>query len=183
MIGWLDIEYLRSGEYTYVRLRLDPWSRSKMFYLTYEPHGEIRRYMVEALLDIYDQWEQQLKDLDESYYLKIWLFDNRFTESEVLCAMGDRIGWFENVFYFPESDKEFDSTDYGPLSERLDQFNWELALDEDIYFENDVDDYESPSDIAWFKRMVRGPHRLGKATDGQKVYCLKKGYVWVGEKK
>jgi hypothetical protein len=179
----LDLENLRRGEYTYARLRLDPWSRSKYAYLTYEPHGEVRRYMVEALLDIYDHWKKQLESFDNSYYLKIWLYDNRFTESEVVCAIGERIERYENIFYFPDENKEFNTDDYGTLADRLNQFEWELAMDEDIYFENDVDDYESSSDVVWFKRMVKGPHRLARATDGQDVYCLKKGYVWVGEKK
>lgn len=63
-----------------------------------EPKRKMRRKMLSALLDIYQSWEKQLQQLGIPYYLKIWLFEPRFSQSQVVCAVGNQIHFYEQTF-------------------------------------------------------------------------------------
>lgn len=190
----LDLDYLKESQRDYSKIRVHPWSGISLTNSqTPEPKGQTKTKILSGLIEIYDSWKKQLDKLDESYYLRIWLFEPRFANSQVVCAIGDYLDFYENTFYKPEESKKLNLENYGQLKNEMGNFNWEYRLDED-HFDNSepgnpelyatLADYEE--DKRWFKKMLKKPHRttkfkepIGEATES---YSFEKGEVWLGEK-
>ena len=150
--------------------------------------------MLSGLLDIYESWRAQLDNLGKPYYLKIWLFEPRFSKSQVVCAVDGKIDFYENHFFKPDLKKQFKPSNYGKLSERLQKFNWDYRLDEDHYDNNFIGEpelyasrQEYEDSIIWYNRLLKKPHRLikfdepiGEATES---YSFKRGDLWIGAQK
>lgn len=188
----LDIERLLERQSIYTKIYVHPWSSlNSGNSIIPVPYGKTRQHIVNALLDIHDSWRNQLGKLGQPFYLKIWLFEPRFLTSQVVCALGDRIDYYNDLFYKPDVTKQFHPEDYGKLQNRILQYNWHFGLDEDAHDNSDLGD---PGDYAslkeykaskiWFKRLMKQPHRTeqleGKIGDIKEVYFFKRGYIWVG---
>lgn len=190
----LDLDYLKEYQRDYAKIRVHPWSGiSGTNSQTPEPTRQTKTKILSGLIEIYDSWKNELDKLGERYYLKIWLFEPRFSNSQVVCAIGDCLDFYENTFFKPEESKELKMGNYGHLSKEVASFNWEHRLDED-HFDNsepgDPELYATPADYKeikkWFENMLKKPHRttkfnepIGEATES---YSFKKGDVWLGEK-
>src|SRR4051812_38389727 len=97
---------LNECERYYAKIRVHPWSGlSLTSSVTPEPTGKTKQKMLLGLLDIYEYWKNQLDKLGQSYYLKIWLFEPRFSQSQVVCAIGENVDFYENTFYKPDTAK------------------------------------------------------------------------------
>ena len=179
----------------YAKIRLHPWSGISLTNSkTPQPTGKTKQKILNGLLDIYVGWKKQLDQLGEPYYLKIWLFEPRFSQSQVVCAFGDYIDFYENTFFKPERTKNLISGNYGQLKNRLDTFTWDYRLDEDHYDNTEVgvpEIYASRQDFEdtknWFERLLKKPHRtskfkepIGEATES---YSFKRGNIWLGAQK
>lgn len=51
---------------------------------------EVRRQVVQRLIEVHDRWAVQLQALKEPSYLGVWLFEPALTESQLVAAVGDR---------------------------------------------------------------------------------------------
>jgi len=157
------------------------------------PNGKTKTKIINGLIDIYDSWKIKLDKLGEPFYLKIWLFEPRLTNSQVVCAIGDCLDFYDNTFYKPQYSKNLKAQNYGRLEKQISEFSWDYRLDEE-HFDNSepgspefyatLEDYEE--DKMWFQKMLKKPHRvtkydqpLGEATES---YSFKKGAIWLGEK-
>jgi len=190
----LDLDYLKEYQRDYAKIRVHPWSGISLTNSqTPEPSRTTKINILNGLTEIYDAWKQQLDKLGKSYYLKIWLLEPRFSNSQVVCAIGDCLNYYENTFFKPDNSKELKSENYGRLKNEVSKFNWEYRLDED-HFDNSepgspelyatLKDFEESK--RWFEQMLKKPHRItnfkepiGEATES---YSFKKGDVWLGEK-
>jgi len=56
------------------------------------------------LLELYQAWEQQAKKLNKEYYLKLWIFEKRFGESELVFSVPERGEQFDTQ----ENSREID---------------------------------------------------------------------------
>jgi len=150
--------------------------------------------MLNGLIDIYDNWKNQLDKLGQKYYLKIWFFEPRFSQSQVVCAIGDSLDFYENTFYKPDTDKTLQPGNYGNLKTILSEFYWDYHFDEDPYVNNEFNDPESyasrldnEESQKWFDKLLKKPHRTDKykepGGDTTEVFFLKRGDIWLGEKK
>ena len=97
-----------------------------------------------------------LDQLDQEYYLKIWLFEPRFSNSQVVCAIGNYLDFYQNTFSNPDQPKELNAGNYGHLMGEMASYNWENRLDEDHIDNTDIGD--------------------------PKICSIKRGDVWLGEK-
>ncbi|MBK8806016.1 MAG: hypothetical protein IPO21_04945 [Bacteroidales bacterium] len=179
----------------YAKIRVHPWSGITLTdSVTSEPTRKTKQKMLNGLLDIYEDWKNQLDKLGQPYYLKIWLFEPRFSQSQVVCAIGDSIGFYENNFFKPESEKIFNAKTYGQLKNRLQKLNWDYRLDEDNYDNTEVgepENYVSRQDYEytkkWFAKILKKPHRTFKFKEpiGETIesYSFKRGHLWLGGQK
>jgi hypothetical protein len=158
-----------------------------------QPHGKTKQLMINALIDIYDSWKKQLDAHGLKYYLKVWLYEERFTKSQIVCAIDSKIDFYNNTFSKSSIKKNINPESFGN-NKRLGEFNWELMVDEDFYDNNTVGDpeeYETIKDFyemqRWFNRQLKKPHNKyvpDKPTeDFFEYYGFVKGKVWVGEKR
>lgn len=206
---WKEIEYwrlenldlnltdylLKERERYFAKIRVHPWSRLSLTNsIVPEPTRRTKQKMLNGLLDIYEDWKNQLDKLGQSYYLKVWLFEPRFSQSQVVCAFGDSIEFYENTFFKPENTKELNGDKYGISKDRLENYNWEYRLDEDHFDNTDVgeaENYTSRQDYEdtkkWFSKLLKKPHRTNKFKepigDITESYSFKRGHIWLGGQK
>ena len=189
----LDIEKVKESHYDYTKIWVSPWDNLRYRKRDYTgPKSENRTLILNALLDIYESWDMQLKKLGIPYYLKIWLYEPRFTSSQIVCAINDRIKYYENIFTENNTKLVFPVDRYKSQTERLNNFNWNLAVDEEI-IENDF----WPKEQYEYEKEFFQDQRLFKRLDNRKVkkedliendkriirYFVPKGNIWIGTTK
>lgn len=153
----LDIENLLKYKKDYVKIWVHPWSGISLKNSQYpEPNGKTKYLMLSALFDIYENWQKQLDQHGQNHYLKIWLFEPRFSKSQIVCAIADNIEYYNNVFNPSNKKVDLNVNNYSKTKDRISAFKWKLFLDED-YIDNS--DNEN-SELAF----------------------VEKGIVWVGGK-
>ncbi len=160
--------------YSYVKIWLDPWYRLEKR----DPPIWFQRLILTALIEIYENWHKQLLSTNENFYLKIWLCNPHFITSQIVAAVGERINHYENLFAPSNEAKAFPYQKYLSSGCDLYDYDWKLFADEDIYFENR--DELSVDDIEFLKKNA---FRIVECPDGDKMYGIKKGDVWLGERK
>lgn len=190
----LDLDAIKTYQRDYVKIRIYPWiGFSRSIRKVPEPTRETKLRFLKGLIDVYDEWKKQLDTLNEPYYLKIWLVEPRFSESQVVCAFGDALNYYDNTFFETEDTAKFNPKRYGRLSQSVSEFTWEQRLDEDHYFDDDINNPEqfiNEKDFQdyerWFNQMLKKPHRTTKLPAHyeavSEMYSFKKGIVWLGEK-
>lgn len=176
----------------YAEIRVSPWSGLSMINsITPQPTGKTKQKMLNGLFDIYEGWKSQLDKLGQRYYLKIWLFDPRFSQSQVVCAIGNNVNFYENTFYQPSAEKKLQLDNYGSLKEKLAKLNWDYRLDEDHFDNNEVGEpeiYPSRKDYEetkkWFEKILKKPYRINKYKepigDIIESYSFRRGHIWLG---
>lgn len=186
------IDILQRNDSFYAKIRVDPWSRLSLVNSKIpEPKGKIKQTIFQGLLDIYEYWKVQLESLGQPYYLKIWLFEPRFSQSQVVCAINNCITYYETNFFNPTESKKMNTNHYKTLQSRIDTLHWEYFWDEDYYDNTDVgkpQDYSSIKDYeeskTWFKQLLQMPHRTNifnePIGDIVESYLFKRGDLWIG---
>lgn len=92
----LDLDYLREYQNDYAKIRVHPWGGISVTSSQIpEPQHLTRQKLLLGLIEIYDSWQQALKTFDQPYYLKLWLFEPQFSMSQVVCALGKEIDYYE----------------------------------------------------------------------------------------
>lgn len=186
----LDLENLKQNERDYAKIWVHPYSGISLTNRqTPEPKTETKKRILNGLLDIYESWKNQLDKLNEPYYLKVWLFEPRFSKSQIVCAIGNSIDVYQNNFSIPENAKEFTNNFGEIIKSRIENFNWECRLDEDFLFSSDIgnpEDYENEKEYLeykkWFKNKLKKRHIKKTIEDGSESYAFELGNVWIGEK-
>lgn len=168
----LDLNRLNHSGFDYVKIWLDPWDRL----VKRNPPIWYRRLILGAMFEIYKNWQSQIKTTGEPFYLRIWLFEPRFYDSQVVVAIGQKIDWYENLFAFPK-DKNLSlmGRGYEHPSYNLQEFSWELRVDTDIYSEED--DELTVEDVTCLKGKA---FSIDKIDNGKTIYTVKRGHVWIG---
>lgn len=173
----LDLNYLLENNRTYIKIWIDPWYR-----LTKRnPPTWLCRLMFESICEIYSNWKNQLETLDEPYYLKIWLYDPHFINSQIVVAIKDEIDYYNRIFNEADNSKQFPLSKYDPngISHLI---NWKRFMDEDFIFKtfNEL----TESDI---KELSKKAHIIEEVTFDNGKYSdtcfrIRNGDVWVGSR-
>jgi len=187
--------YLEDNNYCYARIRIYPWNGCTYFDRQVpEPKRKTRQKFISALIDIYNSWKEQLEKLDQPYYLRIRLFNQRFSKSDVICAIGNKIEHYENSYSESNELESLNLDNFGHLKFRLEKFNWDYRIDED-YYDNctlgTVDEYASIQSYneskTWFNKLLKSPHRTvefdNPIDERTECYLFKRGDIWLGELK
>lgn len=143
----LNIDLLTQEKRDYVKFRVQPWSRLPLGSSVYpEPIGDCEYLLIKNLQKIYQSWQNSLEALQMPYYLQIWLRENYVSRSQVVCAIEDYKGFYQNTF--EPVDKQprngiQTSIHYNEnTAEYLDAFEWTLnryVQPYDIADEYDID--------------------------------------------
>lgn len=186
------MEHLQEQQREYAKFRIYPWTPIAIsLHQLPPPQGKVKQKIINALLDIYDSWQKQLLDSKETFYLKIWLFEPNINESQIVCAIGEQLHFYDKTFHKPELTKEFNPKGYGHLSERLNQYKWDFHINEYALFESDYkeDKFDSREEFLienkYFEKELKKPHRALEIVQGkyiENMYMIAIGTVWVGYK-
>lgn len=186
----LDLENLKVNERDYVKIWIHPYNGLTLTNSQHpEPRAETKKRILNGLFDIYENWQNQLNTLNQPYYLKIWLYEQRFTKSQVVCAIGNSLDFYIKTFNTPTDDKVHSHNYTGDLKNRIDSFNWDHHLDEDFMLSTDIgnpEDYDNQieylEDLQWFNKRLKKNHIKKTLKDGTECYSFEMGNVWVGGK-
>ena len=187
----LDIEQLSEYKYHYSKVYVQPWDNISLNNSQIpEPKGKTKKEILNGLEKIYDSWKVELEKSEKPYYLKIWIYEPRISKSQVVCAIGDRIEYYENLFEKVDYKKNNSSFTNSLSSE----FKWESKIDEVQYWKSELlwpsEQYENIeecySDRKLLKKLENGNYRKELIDNPNEekdiIYFLKKGKIWVGEK-
>jgi hypothetical protein len=181
----LDLDYLKSRQREYAKTWVRPYSDLRLGNsFTPSPKGKTRQKIIDGLFEIHSNWKKQLDTLDESYYLKIWFYCPDVSQSQVVCAIGDFINFYDITFHNPNENKAF------PFDAR--NLKWEHRIHEDHFNDDDIvgdvfewaseDDFNANK--KWIEKRLKQPHRISKEEydDGHiKTYhSFKTSDVWLG---
>jgi hypothetical protein len=191
----LRFDWLERDGIGYVKIRTSTWGNLSLIDSEIQqPKGETKRLIINGLIDIYHSWKDQLRQSGKPYYLKIWLCEPRFLSSQVVCAIGDKIEYYENLFFKPDNSKFLQVNAFGKLNNFLQNFTAEYYWDEDHFTNNELgnpDSYSSKEYYLetkkWFTKLLKKPHRTVKFEEEihgfTELYSLKKGDLWILEYK
>jgi hypothetical protein len=128
----LRLDLIEKYNYANIDIIVHPWCDISIINSAFpEPKGKTKQLMLNGLIDIYHSWKKQMDKSGQTYYLKIWLYEPRFAKSQVVCAVGDRIDYYENLFIKSDKKKQLMTVNYCNLKSKLDVLNWQYRLDED----------------------------------------------------
>lgn len=177
----LDTEQLGSIHRDYVKLWIDPFYRLRRR----NPPVWYSRLLLEAMIEVYQSWSQRMKGLNEPFYLKMWLYNPHFINSQIVVAFRDCLSYYDHTFDISNDKKKFPSHLYGNIL-GLSQFKWHIAIDSDDYWLSDLKEdiglgFRTDKDIEVIKKRSY-KHETVKLRSGEDtVYHVKVGDVWVGE--
>tara|TARA_R110000851_G_scaffold74518_2_gene164289 strand:- start:348 stop:995 length:648 start_codon:yes stop_codon:yes gene_type:complete len=188
----MDLEYLEYRQRDWVKIYIWPDSHISSSNQVIEPKGKARRLITEGLISIYNARKEQLDSLGKPYYLKIWLHDRRFSESQVVCAIDDMIDFYEVTHAKPEEPLAIENSGISDIPQKYPEFEWEHRFDEELIDFNKLgspDDYYEYKDYLeekrWYTKMAKNKHRKIADTRIPEIdyRAFKKGNLWLGQKK
>lgn len=188
----LNVESLLDNEYEYVKLWVTPFNELRYKERDYiGPTRKVRIEIVSSLINIYDNWRQELDKLNKPYYLKIWLYEPRITSSQVVCAIGDKIEYYNNLFETEAKGTEFPIERYNSINSKFMEFNKKAFLDEEIIEDDNwpIEKWQNEEDYYWNKRFYNELEQKGYRKEVKQegayppttTYFIPKGTIWVME--
>lgn len=177
----LDIDYLREYHRDYIKLWIHP------FYVLVRRNPPVwyNKILLEAMIDVYLAWYEKMKNENEDFYLKIWLYDPHFINSQIVVAYKDCIDFYNETFEKRKEHKKFPYDKFCSLKNKLKQFEWELHIDTDYYDENDLnerimDGFSTEKEVQAIKDKAYKIRRISNENETDLQYCIDKGDVWIG---
>ena len=180
----LDIDFLYQEKYC--NYEIEEWYGEE-----FGIKGELRKIIIETLLKTYFEWKNELDKLNKEYYLAIWLYNPRILKSEVVCAIDEKVAYYENEsFLVSKKNSELDINQFGKLSTELQKFTWDKKIDLDSIHECEINwpkeqykiEKEYHKDQRFYKKLIQEKfHVIEK--DNEKIYFYPKGDVWIGKLK
>jgi hypothetical protein len=190
----LKIDILEQFKKDHIDIVVHPWCDFSIINSGFaSPKSKTKQLIINALLDIYDSLKIQLDKLDKPYYLKIWLYEERFTKSQVVLAIDNKIEFYQNCFSKPDMETQINKNTFG-RHKRIENYLWEERVDEQFYDNTtlgDPEDYESLEDFIeakkWFNNLMKKNHKTyypeNPTDDFFEFYGFRMGKVWIGGSK
>ncbi len=90
----LDKETLEVDARDYVKIWIYPFYSINQYSLP----SWYKKLIIDCLIQIYDCWQKELDSLNKHYYLKIWVFEKEFMQSQVVVAVDKFVHAYDNSF-------------------------------------------------------------------------------------
>lgn len=149
--------YIKKYNRIIITLDIHPWnSLSVTHSIVPQPRGKTKLYMLQTLLDIYDHCHTQLQQLNEPYYCKLWLFEPSFSQSQIVCATGTFINFYETTFVHTLQQRRFPYDNFSVCKQQLMQLSWQPYIDDtDMQLKhNDPAQMEKQTTTVWIGSKV-----------------------------
>lgn len=173
----LDMELIREYNRDYAKLWIHPfygWNRIN-------PPAWYNRLLLEAMIDVYFCWYEKMANENEEFYLKMWLYDPNFINSQIVVAYQDFLEFYDDVFDKQEEKKPFPMEKYAALKDKLNLFNWELFVEADVYELGELkEDIQLGFRTEEEVRDIMDRSYTTNQVDDENIYKLNVGDIWVG---
>ena len=136
------------------------------------------KLIISKLITAYFEWEKVFEELGPPFDLQMWLYDPGYISSEIICYKMNEEGERKRFVWESDLQKPFPYEKFRHPSYDLKQFEWILADDANVIFEDDIDIEETTTEqlIAdGFVRKVQG--------DNEVYYAQRAGDIWIGRRK
>lgn len=193
---WIEYnkKLILDSQRDYVKIWIHPWSGISVLNSEIpEPRGEIRTRMLQGLFEIHDAWKEQLDSIGEPYYLKLWIYHERFSKSQVVYAKGDFLHFYDNTFPTKASLEVPTDGFFNAIGTKSSEYNWDVMVDHEVYSESDFDPdpdmYYSMKDyhsiMRFYRHLKKTAERSVFEVEGTQYvsYLQRKGLVYLGESK
>ncbi|WP_442602905.1 hypothetical protein [Paenibacillus sp. KN14-4R] len=181
----LDIDHLIQYQRDYAKLWIHP------FYAIPRrtPPTWYNRLLLDAVFDVYFHWHERMKSTNGQFYLKIWLFDPHFINTQIVVANKDALHFYDNTFDTAIQDEKFPFQKFTYLKEKIEKYTWKLHIDSDVYTESDLindikNGWRSEKEIqkvmnkAYKSESINLPNN-----EFDRTFSVKVGNVWIGSLK
>jgi hypothetical protein len=180
----LDLDFLKQEKY--YNYEIEEWYGEE-----FGINGELRKLIIQTLLKTCFEWKKELDKLNKEYYLAIWLYNPRMLKSEIVCAIDEKVNYYENEsFLASNKNSEFDLNQYGVLSTELQKFTWDRKIDLDSVHEWEINwpkeqyeiEKEYYKDQRFYEKLIKEKFHVVEK-DNEKIYFHPKGDILVGKLK
>ncbi|GGI96347.1 hypothetical protein [Paenibacillus hunanensis] len=177
----LDMETVRSEDFDYAKLWIYPFYSISPI----DPPHWFQRLLLGEMIDVYAHWQKQMEQEGEPFYLKIWLYEPNFILSQIVVAYRSRLHFYDEHFQPAPTARPFPFADTGALAEKLSKLDWQLCIQEELYWSNELQDNidKGLRTKAEVKRLIDRAYATETMQYGgeeQTVYKVQIGDVWLG---
>ena len=175
----IKIPYLKyfikeNGSHTYDRCIIYP------FYTLDKRHPPLWFYklIISKFITAYFEWEKAFSKLGLPYDLQLWLYDPAYIRSLITCYKMNEEGERKQFVWESTIEKPFPHHKLASPLYNLGQFEWILADDANVVFEDDLDIEETTVEeltADGFERKVQGENEV--------YYTQRVGDIWIGRLK
>ncbi|MGG3925134.1 hypothetical protein ABET51_03890 [Metabacillus fastidiosus] len=177
----LDMDHIREYERDYAKLWIHP------FYslVRRNPPNWYNRLLLDEMLNVYMNWYEKMTGENENFYLKIWLYEPDFINSQIVFSYKDCINTYDDTFDKNLVTKTFPIHKYESLADKLALFDWEAHIAAEIYWGTELKE-----DIVLESRTKGEVNEIiNKSYKAEKVklsygndilYKVNVGDVWLG---
>jgi hypothetical protein len=177
-----DIKKMREYNRDYAKLWIHP------FYSLHRinPPTWYNRLLLDAMVDVYLNWYEKMKNEDGDFYLKIWLYEPNFINSQIVVAYKDCLHFYDNTFDKHSEEKQFPIEKYVTLKDKLDLFNWKRHVEADIYELGDLKEdiqlgLRTEEEVRGIINHSYKTEKIDLTNYGEEyIYKVNVGNVWVG---
>jgi hypothetical protein len=175
----IDQPYLKyflseSGRDTYERCYLSPFYRLEKR----QPPLWFYKLIVSKFISAFESWEKVFNELKIPHDLQIWLYDPGFIRSEIICHKMQRDGDVKRFSWESDIKKDFPYAKLSSPDYDLTQFDWILADDAHVHFEDDFNYAEFTLEDLLADGYVKKTQH-----DGIIYYTKRVGDIWIGRRK
>lgn len=165
------------NHYHYMKLTIDPFYRL----IRRNPPLWFKKQLVAALLEVFENWKKYISQLETPYYLKIWIYETNFMESQIVLAIENRIEWYTGIFEIHVNQKPFLHDLYSSEQYDTHKMDWVYAKVYQCVSEEDFPYYDAKELKRLFANNLLAP--IGDHTgDKEKQYSYHCDNVWIGSR-
>ncbi|MEW4369376.1 hypothetical protein [Paenibacillus kandeliae] len=178
----LDMDYIASYHRDYVKLWIDPFYRLERS----NPPVWYVRLLLAAMMEVYHNWDQQMKQLNEPYDLNIWLYHPHFIHSQIVVACRNKLHFYDQTFERTATPIDLPQQ-YATIAGTGD-FTWESCIDTHYESLLDLQHYiklglRQSEEIAKIQAKAYREEAITSHGQADTLYHIQLGHVWMGKRK
>ncbi len=162
------------GRYTYERYTVAPFYNA----VKRNPPLWFYKLIIAKLVTAYHEWIKTFDRLGVPFDLQLWLYDPAYIRSEIICYKMQQPDERKRFSWESALEKPFPFDKLGSEHYDLHAFEWILADDEHIWFEDDLEDADFTS-----SDLLSDGYTTKQQPDGTIYYAKRLGDIWIGRHK
>ena len=170
----LDQDTVNECSRDYVKLWIYPFYSLNEYSLP----NWYKKILIDSLIEIYLEWDKQLETTD-NYYLKIWIFEDNFMNSQVVVAKDKYLNLYDNTFEF---NCDIDKIPLQIRTDKSETLHWQEGRTIIAYYESDLlEDLKLGLSTQKEISKIKDSAFLIEEKEHGKVYYLRDDKVWIAE--